>query len=1651
MNRSKPSNLAARSATAPSPLRMVARAIADLGRAPGRHWDVSLIGSLTVLLTASAWAAPTSGVVSAGQARIVQSGTLTNVTQQSSRAVIDWQGFSVAANESVNFQQPSTSAVTLNRVDGSDPSSVLGHITANGSVFLVNPNGIVFGQGSTVDVSGLVAATANISNANFMAGNYRFDQAGSAAAKVQNQGTIRIANAGIAALVGRQVSNSGFISANLGKVSLVGGDVFVLDLGADHLVSLILDPAAIEQIVDAQGVPLMARVDNTGAIAAGGGRVEISADTVSHLLDNVINVQGDIRATSVQSHDGTISLTGGATTDATLGGVLQAGGAGGLVTVAGRDVTVAAGAQIDMGSGAALQLNATHDLHIDAPLNGLYDGAVGGGALTATAGHNLAISQSIATNNGALSLSAGGTLTAATGTTLQSGSQALSLSGAAGVVVDRVLSQGAVAITSSAGAVDVASAIAAPSTGTDAEPAASVTVQAQQGLTLHGALASGNITLNAAGDVALLDAPVESTGGNIVAQAGGALNLSAAAITPADIRLGSGGALNVAQVLGGSAGGTSNSIMIDGGGAVTLAGANAGAGGIAVTGRGGDVTSPGATGGLVSSGSVTVDALAGQAGTAAAPLTISAGDGAGAAGGASVFGHDGVTVGALVTPGAVLLRSDNGNVVATSAIAGSVAASLADAAPVVQLQIQAAGDVTLAGARTGASGFSVTGTAAGGGAGSFSLSGGALLSDGDVAVTTTGAIRLDALVQSGGNVTMTSTAGTLTVGSAGMSVTSAGHGISLTAGTDLQLNGDLAIQSGTIALASTGGTVTALVTTPGANPVDADATIDAGSDPGSQVTVSAAGNVALGDIRAGGGATISSTTSNVQMLSPIGGQNTGYLFYANGYQSSLRPTLGTLAITAGGSVELNGLNLDGLADPHATGTGLSVVAGHMILSNETIAVNKGDILLQALGTSGTDGVYLGSSVFSRGWDSVGSDGQRGGTGTAADEKVGYGIQVKGHNLGLFDNNIDVATLPGLYVVTLADGTPVYTDSHGNIVDKNGRPVSPAQRVTTPDDGTTLQIVDAATATDDVSVVGVPISRTVDKIEISNNVANYQDDPSTAAGLAARQTLVPVSNVSTIPQINVNVDLVGGVGNSVVTGDGGVAGRQPLTGFVPALQALSQAPIVVTPSTSGGPTVASSRGIALKLLGFEGASDSATQIWSDGIAFGEVTTAQESTLDPNTAYGASPVFSVASASGTSALFSAAGPLPAIAAPVGGKFTFTVSEVPASPGAPPAFVIDSGAACVCNSATYHLELLSGVSPVNGLPLNGFARVDSIDVVVDAQGHTSPGHPADPSDGASFPSSATDVNRVLQIRFAGDPTIASNGSSSGAQLRGNLITASGAPDSASVTAGPVLTVVKTPGFQQQPDGTIVQSLQLDSSGSPAPGYALGRVIIDSSTADTYPASQGGTRVLIFDGVLATGVAHGQGDSTGAANFVPGFGGISGNNNSTTGFTSVNATLGSASGTSQGAAVGSTSGSISASAGVAPGTGFIAAPVVPSDAGGTVPVAVDTSHVENSAQDVAQSTPATTPAAATTDAAQPIEIGVSPASQADLGRSGGVAGAATNVFRRGYRLASSTDDQVCAPGVIEPAAAAGANPGGARPCGAGGTAPAAQGAQSH
>ncbi len=340
------------------------RAICDSGRLhPGLARAAAGLGALSPLM---ALANPTGGQVAAGSAHISTPSANTTIIKQSSQnAVINWQQFSVGPDQFVQFLQPDSSAITLNRVIGQNPSSIFGDIRANGQVFLINPNGILFGRGASLDVAGLVASTQGISNSDFMAGRYQFLK-GSAApdASVINQGSITTTPNGYVVLAGDYVENDGILQAQSGRVLLAAGGATTLTLDkAEGLISYSIDGATLAHL---------AGVRNTGEISAEGGTVIMTADVANALTATAVNNSGFVSARSIQSRDGVIILAavgGGIDNSGTLdASASQAGVAGGTIIIRGNGVT-----KLDPTS----QINAAGD------------GATGG--FVELSGHNLSV------------------------------------------------------------------------------------------------------------------------------------------------------------------------------------------------------------------------------------------------------------------------------------------------------------------------------------------------------------------------------------------------------------------------------------------------------------------------------------------------------------------------------------------------------------------------------------------------------------------------------------------------------------------------------------------------------------------------------------------------------------------------------------------------------------------------------------------------------------------------------------------------------------------------------------------------------------------------------------------------------------------------------------------------------------------------------------------------------------------------------------------------------------------------------------------------------------------------------------------------------------------------------------------------------------
>jgi filamentous hemagglutinin family protein len=281
---------------------------------------------------------PTGGVVTNGAGTISESGNTLTVNQSSQNLAANWQSFDIAADHAVVFNQPNSSAVALNRVIGPDASSIYGSLSANGKVFLVNPNGVLFAPGSQVSVGGLAAATLAISDEDFAAGRYRFTN-GTGAGSVVNQGNIK---ADSVALIAPKVINSGTISTPGGNTTFAAGDRVTVRV-LDGLLTAEVDASVLN-----------AEIQNHGQIVAEGGSVSMLAGRADTVLNSLINTDGVVQANSIRSENGKIYLDAGAGGTAYVNGTLDASAAngshGGEVRVLGERVTLGSGATVDVSS-----------------------------------------------------------------------------------------------------------------------------------------------------------------------------------------------------------------------------------------------------------------------------------------------------------------------------------------------------------------------------------------------------------------------------------------------------------------------------------------------------------------------------------------------------------------------------------------------------------------------------------------------------------------------------------------------------------------------------------------------------------------------------------------------------------------------------------------------------------------------------------------------------------------------------------------------------------------------------------------------------------------------------------------------------------------------------------------------------------------------------------------------------------------------------------------------------------------------------------------------------------------------------------------------------------------------------------------------------
>ena len=262
---------------------------------------------ISLVVASNLYGAPTGGTVVSGNATISQNANTTNINQSSQKASINWQDFSIKSNEIVNFNQPNVNSITLNRVIGNEKSIIDGALNANGQVWLINSNGVLFGKNAKVNTAGIVASTKDISNEDFNNGKYNFK--GNSTSSIVNEGEIKSLANTHATFIANSVTNKGIIEVHKGTINLVGASDVTLTLNENQNLSLKVNKGVVDALVD-----------NQNLIVANGGQIYLTTNAKDELLKGVVNHSGIIEANSLDeltqsevilfAHGGTANISG---------------------------------------------------------------------------------------------------------------------------------------------------------------------------------------------------------------------------------------------------------------------------------------------------------------------------------------------------------------------------------------------------------------------------------------------------------------------------------------------------------------------------------------------------------------------------------------------------------------------------------------------------------------------------------------------------------------------------------------------------------------------------------------------------------------------------------------------------------------------------------------------------------------------------------------------------------------------------------------------------------------------------------------------------------------------------------------------------------------------------------------------------------------------------------------------------------------------------------------------------------------------------------------------------------------------------------------------------------------------------------------------
>jgi filamentous hemagglutinin family protein len=275
-------------------------------------------------------ALPTNPNIESGKATITQSTNQLTINQATDKLITNWSSFNIGKDATVQFNQPSSTSSALNRVNSNDPSYIFGSLKANGQVILINPSGVIFGQGARFDAGSFIASTLNLKSSDFLNNNYIFErdpnlQAGA----IENNGSINSFLGGTVAFIAAKITNSGIISTPSGTTALLSGDRVTLSMSGNKLINYSVDVGTLNSLIE-----------NKNLITADDGVVILSAKAINSINKSVVNNTGIIEAKGITKQGGKVFLDGDVVTNTGTINVSSSTNKGGNIQITGDVINI---------------------------------------------------------------------------------------------------------------------------------------------------------------------------------------------------------------------------------------------------------------------------------------------------------------------------------------------------------------------------------------------------------------------------------------------------------------------------------------------------------------------------------------------------------------------------------------------------------------------------------------------------------------------------------------------------------------------------------------------------------------------------------------------------------------------------------------------------------------------------------------------------------------------------------------------------------------------------------------------------------------------------------------------------------------------------------------------------------------------------------------------------------------------------------------------------------------------------------------------------------------------------------------------------------------------------------------------------------------